>query len=50
MKLKVTVPSNEKASDSDTGKFPIVCIGASAGGLEALEQFEGTVTFSFIGR
>ena len=43
MKLKVTVPSNEKASDSDTGKFPIVCIGASAGGLEAFEQFLSNV-------
>ena len=43
MKLKVTLPSNKKASDSDTGKFPIVCIGASAGGLEALEQFLSNV-------
>ncbi|MDD4993233.1 MAG: chemotaxis protein CheB [Paludibacter sp.] len=31
--------SKTKTSDSDTGQFPIVCIGASAGGLEALEQF-----------
>ncbi len=29
---------NKLASDSDTGLFPIVGIGASAGGLEALEQ------------
>ena len=43
MKLKVTEPSNEEASDSDTSKFPIVCIGASAGGLEALEQFLSNV-------
>jgi two-component system, chemotaxis family, CheB/CheR fusion protein len=42
-KLKSTVASKVKTSDSDTGKFPIVCIGASAGGLEALEQFLGNV-------
>ena len=35
--------SKEKTSDSDTGQFPIVGIGASAGGLEALEQFLGNV-------
>ncbi|PWD98352.1 chemotaxis protein CheB [Marinilabilia rubra] len=29
----------DKASDIKSGKFPIVGIGASAGGLEALEQF-----------
>ena len=28
-----------KSSDSKLSKFPIVCLGASAGGLEALEQF-----------
>ncbi len=32
-----------KTSDSDVGKFPIVCIGASAGGLDAFEQFLGNV-------
>ncbi|MBE3140370.1 MAG: chemotaxis protein CheB, partial [Thermoplasmata archaeon] len=42
-KLKLTVSSKEKTSDSDTGPFPIVGIGASAGGLEALEQFLGNV-------
>src|SRR5450759_2238941 len=42
-KLKSIVSSKEKTSDSDTGKFPIVGIGASAGGLEALEQFLGNV-------
>jgi two-component system CheB/CheR fusion protein len=29
----------EKTPGTDTSQFPIVCIGASAGGLEALEQF-----------
>ncbi|MBA4410781.1 MAG: chemotaxis protein CheB [Bacteroidota bacterium] len=42
-KLKSKVTSAEKHSGSETGKFPIVCIGASAGGLEALEQFLGHV-------
>ena len=42
-KLKSKVSSKEKTSDSDTGQFPIVGIGASAGGLEALEQFLGNV-------
>jgi two-component system, chemotaxis family, CheB/CheR fusion protein len=32
-----------KHPDSDIGQFPIVGIGASAGGLEALEQFLGNV-------
>jgi two-component system CheB/CheR fusion protein len=41
--LKSTTSSKEKASDIDTGQFPIVGIGASAGGLEALEQFLGNV-------
>jgi len=31
--------SPEKTVVKDTGKFPIIGIGASAGGLEALEQF-----------
>ena len=41
--LKSTVSSKEKTSDSGTDKFPIVGIGASAGGLEAFEQFLGNV-------
>jgi two-component system CheB/CheR fusion protein len=41
--IKPKVSSKEKVSGSDTGKFPIVGIGASAGGLEALEQFLGNV-------
>jgi two-component system CheB/CheR fusion protein len=43
-KLKSTVSLKEKTSILNTGKFPIVGIGASAGGLEALEQFLGNVT------
>ena len=43
-KIKSTLSSKNKlASDSNTGLFPIVGIGASAGGLEALEQFLGNV-------
>ena len=42
-KQKSTVHSKEKNSGEDTGRFPIVGIGASAGGLEALEQFLGNV-------
>ncbi|TRZ74343.1 MAG: PAS domain S-box protein [Bacteroidetes bacterium] len=42
-KLKSTVSSKEKTSELDAGQFPIVGIGASAGGLEALEQFLGNV-------
>jgi two-component system CheB/CheR fusion protein len=42
-KKKPTDASKVKASDSDTRKFPIVCIGASAGGLEAFEQFLANV-------
>jgi len=38
-KPKTIVPAREKPTDSKTSQFPIVCIGASAGGLEALEQF-----------
>ncbi len=38
-KIKSSSSSNNKtASDSDKGLFPVVGIGASAGGLEALEQ------------
>jgi len=36
-------PVKEKQSDQESKNFPIVCIGASAGGLEALEQFLGHV-------
>ena len=42
-KLKSAVSSKGKTSVSGTGKFPIVGIGASAGGLEALEQFLSNV-------
>ena len=42
-KTKSTEVSKIGTSGSDTGQFPIVCIGASAGGLEALEQFLGNV-------
>lgn len=38
-KQEPTISPKEKKSVLHTGKFPIVCIGASAGGLEALEQF-----------
>ena len=38
-KSKTLVASKVKPSDSINSLFPIVCIGASAGGLEALEQF-----------
>jgi two-component system CheB/CheR fusion protein len=37
------VYSKYKTSAIDDGKFPIIGIGASAGGLEALEQFLGNV-------
>src|ERR1035437_8535053 len=40
-KQKPNVSSKEETYD--TGKFPIVGIGASAGGLEAFEQFLGNV-------
>ena len=43
MKPIPIISSTQKTADSDTVKFPIVCIGASAGGLEALEQFLGNV-------
>lgn len=42
-KLTPEVSSAEKRPKSEANKFPIVCIGASAGGLEALEQFLGHV-------
>ncbi|MCK9204522.1 MAG: PAS domain-containing protein [Bacteroidales bacterium] len=37
--METTIISGSRKADSDTGRFPIVGIGASAGGLEALEQF-----------
>jgi len=40
---KPTVASKGNTSDKDAGKFPIVCLGASAGGLEAIEQFLSNV-------
>ncbi|MFO7369731.1 MAG: chemotaxis protein CheB [Bacteroidales bacterium] len=42
-KRKSTGSSREDLSVHSDGKFPIVAIGASAGGLEALEQFLGSV-------
>jgi two-component system, chemotaxis family, CheB/CheR fusion protein len=42
-KLKSIESLKEKTSDSDTALFPIVGIGASAGGLEALELFLSNV-------
>jgi two-component system CheB/CheR fusion protein len=39
VKIKSTVSIKEKSSDPDNSLFPIVGIGASAGGLEAIEQF-----------
>jgi two-component system CheB/CheR fusion protein len=42
-KLISTVASKEKISEIGTGQFPIVGIGASAGGLEAFEQFLSNV-------
>jgi two-component system, chemotaxis family, CheB/CheR fusion protein len=43
-KKNSTATSKVKNADTDTTHFPIVGIGASAGGLEALEQFLGNVT------
>jgi len=48
MRAKSTEPelkasSERKASVRNTEKFPIIAIGASAGGLEALEQFLSNV-------
>ena len=42
-KQKSAIPLNDKNTESDIGSFPIVGIGASAGGLEALEQFLANV-------
>ena len=41
--LKSNVSSTEVISATDTNQFPIVGIGASAGGLDALEMFLGNV-------
>lgn len=46
LKTKNSEPANAETKNttiSTENKFPIVCIGASAGGLEALEQFLGNV-------
>ncbi|HCE57827.1 MAG TPA: chemotaxis protein CheB [Prolixibacteraceae bacterium] len=46
LKTKNPEPANAETKNSiepTENKFPIVCIGASAGGLEALEQFLGNV-------
>lgn len=42
-KMKSALPLREKISATDLGQFPIVGIGASAGGLEAFEQFLANV-------
>ena len=42
-KIKSTMPSKGKVRKLDINNFPIVAIGASAGGLEALEQFLSNV-------
>ena len=42
-KSKPKATTKEETAVKDTDKFPIVGIGASAGGLEALEQFIGNV-------
>ncbi len=43
-KPKSILSSKEVTPVTDSGLFPIVCIGASAGGLEAFEQFLGNVS------
>ncbi|MFO7619693.1 MAG: chemotaxis protein CheB [Bacteroidales bacterium] len=45
-KPKPKTSSKEKKSFSETVKFPVVAVGASAGGLEALEQFLSNVPVS----
>ena len=42
-KQKPKVSAKDKTPVPHSGQFPVVCIGASAGGLEALEQFLGQV-------
>ena len=41
--IKQTFAAKEQTIEEKSGQFPIVGIGASAGGLEALEQFLGNV-------
>ena len=41
--MDISEPLTEKTSGPDNDQFPVVGIGASAGGLEALEQFLGNV-------
>ena len=43
VKIKSAISIKEKSSDQDNSLFPIVGIGASAGGLEAIEQFLSNV-------
>ena len=43
VKPKSKASFKRKTSEKDSDKFPIIGIGASAGGLEALEQFLGNV-------
>ena len=43
-KPKLTVKIAYKAIQTGQSQFPIVGIGASAGGLEALEHFFGSMT------
>jgi len=42
-KMVTRVPKNKPATFAESKQFPIVGIGASAGGLEALEQFFGVI-------
>jgi two-component system CheB/CheR fusion protein len=42
-KIKSTLSLEKTSIDTDNGLFPVVGIGASAGGLEAIEQFLGNV-------
>jgi two-component system CheB/CheR fusion protein len=44
VKIKSIVSSKTKTSDAGYAMFPIVGIGASAGGLEAIEQFLSNVS------
>jgi two-component system, chemotaxis family, CheB/CheR fusion protein len=41
--MDASEPLTEKTAGPDKDQFPVVAIGASAGGLEALEQFLGNV-------
>jgi two-component system, chemotaxis family, CheB/CheR fusion protein len=43
-KLQVSKPMTGLKSGPDKDQFPVMGIGASAGGLEALEQFLGSIT------